>query len=91
MKPIFKFTPNAGDFTGCCNVRLYRVRFGLTGLKLSASLSGNAKTDARVQFTLIHGGQETLVDRSNAGFNFDHDEIPVLYSFRLKVVRAGSA
>ncbi|KAI1083348.1 hypothetical protein F5B20DRAFT_577728 [Whalleya microplaca] len=30
--------------------------------------------DALVRFTLRHGGCETLVNRSNAKFEFDHNE-----------------
>ncbi|OJJ42655.1 hypothetical protein ASPZODRAFT_169945 [Penicilliopsis zonata CBS 506.65] len=77
-----KLTPKAGDFAGCCNVRLYRVRFQMKGLKLNTSKRQPAE-EALVKFTLTHGGHETLVDRANLGMDFDHDPVRVLYSFRL--------
>ncbi|GJJ13687.1 hypothetical protein Clacol_007943 [Clathrus columnatus] len=72
---------NAGDFEGCCNIRIYRVRFALTGLKTSTSLP--AGRDALVVFKLTHGGNETILDRSNAAFEFRHEPVSTIFSFRL--------
>ncbi|KAK0703601.1 hypothetical protein B0T26DRAFT_757133 [Lasiosphaeria miniovina] len=81
ISPVYKYSANGGDFVGCCNVRVYRVRFRLTGLAPASSLKKDE--DALVRFTLRQGGRETLVDRSNAKFEFDHDEVSTVFSFRV--------
>ena len=78
---VYKYSSKAGDFGGCCNVRIYRVRFGLTGLKTASALPKDK--DALVKFTLRHGGSEVIVNRSNAGFEFEHDPVSTVFSFRV--------
>lgn len=63
------------DFSGLCNIRIYRVRFALTGLV--------AKETARLSATLTHSGGEIIVDRNNLPHRFIHDAITTSYSFRL--------
>ncbi|GJJ09136.1 hypothetical protein Clacol_003358 [Clathrus columnatus] len=75
---VDKYSTNAGDFEDCCNIRLYRIRFGLTGLRASTT-----DKKARVQFKLIHGGNETIFDRSNAAFQFKHEPVSTIFSFRV--------
>ncbi|KAF9565091.1 hypothetical protein CPC08DRAFT_213736 [Agrocybe pediades] len=63
------------EFTGCCNIRVYRARFGLTGLV--------AKKSAYVGCNLVHTGKEVLVDRQSVGLTFVHDPISITYSYVL--------
>jgi hypothetical protein len=72
---MYKNTKTKNDFSACCNVRIYRVRFGLTGL--------TAKKQARLTVTFRHSGGEIIVDRKNLGHRFVHDPIVSVYSFQL--------
>ncbi|GJJ09105.1 hypothetical protein Clacol_003327 [Clathrus columnatus] len=74
----YKYSTDGGDFQGCCNIRLYRIRFVLVGLK---ALTKSKK--ALVQFTLTQGGNETIMDRSNAAYKFEHDPVSTVFSFRV--------
>lgn len=71
-----KDTIQKNDFSGCCNVRIYRVRFGLTGLATD-------KLEAFVSVTLTHSGNEIIMDRENLRHTFEHDPISTKYSFNL--------
>ncbi|GJJ09108.1 hypothetical protein Clacol_003330 [Clathrus columnatus] len=75
---VDKYSTDGGDFEGCCNIRIYRVRFVLAGLKASAE-----SKKALVQFTLTQGGNETIMDRSNAAYKFEHDPVSTIFSFRV--------
>lgn len=61
-----------GNFDRCCSIRIYRVRFGFTGLKTTATVP----LDGSIfdQTMLVHGGNE-IVDRSLKPFSFDHDRV----------------
>ena len=78
IPPVLQDSQEAGDFAGCCNVRIYKARFGFTGLK-----TANGVEEARVQVALTHGGNETIVSRKNA-IEFEHDPVTVIYSFVLQ-------
>jgi len=72
---VYEHTTSESEFSGCCNVRIYRVRFGITGLI--------ARRQAYVNVNLKHKGQETIVDRKNVGHIYVHDPIHITYSFSL--------
>lgn len=72
---IYKNSTPKNEFSGSCNIRIYRARFGLTGLI--------AKKSTRVAVILRHGGGEIIVDRKDVGHRFVHDPISILYSFYL--------
>jgi len=72
---VYEHTNTESEFAGCCNVRIYRVRFGITGLI--------ARRQAYVNVNLKHKGQETIVDRKNVGHVYVHDPISISYSFSL--------
>ena len=74
---MYKDTVQKNDFSGCCNVRIYRVRFGFTGLAVKNSKLELVKVD------LKHSGEETIVDRLNSGHKFVHDAVKAIYSFNL--------
>ncbi|KAG6856632.1 hypothetical protein H0H87_002382, partial [Tephrocybe sp. NHM501043] len=67
------------DFSGCCNIRIYRVRFGFTGLKIQGK-----DLTARVTVTSKHSGDEIIVDRNNLDHKFVHDSITAIYSYDLR-------
>ncbi|KAG6826788.1 hypothetical protein H0H92_014396 [Tricholoma furcatifolium] len=64
-------------FSECCNVRVYRVRFGFENLKVKGT------ERAFVMVNLKHSGKETIVDRDNKDHRFIHDPITCLYSYYL--------
>lgn len=72
---MYKDTTPKNDFSGCCNVRIYRVRFGLTGLV--------AKKRTHVVVSLKHSGEEIIVDGDNLGHRFTHEPVTTVYSFHL--------
>ncbi|KAH7881755.1 hypothetical protein F5I97DRAFT_2076544 [Phlebopus sp. FC_14] len=80
IPPVLQYTKDAGDFKDCCNVRVYRVRFGFPGLKTASGI----QDEVRVHITLTHGGNETIVNRSNEGIHFDHNPVSAPYSFRMR-------
>lgn len=75
---MYKETLPKNEFSGCCNVRVYKARFGFAGLKLAPGV-----TSARVAVRMIHSGQETLVDQLNGEHEFTHESISVMFSFNL--------
>ncbi|KAJ7714460.1 hypothetical protein B0H14DRAFT_3015165 [Mycena olivaceomarginata] len=72
----------AGDFDGCCNIRIYRVRFVFIGLRTATKLERGESVFVRT--TLVHSGNDTIMDRSGKTFSFDHDGVSTPYSFRLE-------
>ncbi|KAG6819310.1 hypothetical protein H0H93_013136 [Arthromyces matolae] len=74
---MHKTTIQKNDFSGCCNVRIYRVRFGFENLKVKGT------EPARVTVTLTHSGKETIVHRTNMDHQFVHDPIKCVYSYNL--------
>ncbi|KAH7097575.1 hypothetical protein BKA62DRAFT_833180 [Auriculariales sp. MPI-PUGE-AT-0066] len=83
IKPSFQEDPQH-DFTKCCNVRIYRVRFVLEGLVAKQPEEPTiAPQPARVTVTFVHNGKETLVDRLNSAHYFEHDSLHSIYSFKV--------
>ncbi|KAH7885570.1 hypothetical protein F5I97DRAFT_1413611 [Phlebopus sp. FC_14] len=80
IQPVLKYSKDPGDFKNACNVRVYRARFGFTGLKTASGVN----EDVRVIVTLTHGGNETIVNRSNEAIHFEHNPVSTLYSFRMR-------
>ncbi|KAM6497685.1 hypothetical protein JOM56_005633 [Amanita muscaria] len=78
IPPMYKDTIKKNDFSGCCNVRIYRVRFGLTGLAPKKS-----NKMPRVTVIFKHSGGEIIVDRENLEHKFIHEPIAAIYSFHL--------
>ncbi|KAJ7724702.1 hypothetical protein B0H14DRAFT_3003611 [Mycena olivaceomarginata] len=72
----------AGEFDGCCNIRIYRVRFVFIGLRTTTKLERGESVFVRT--TLVHSGNDTIMDRSGKTFSFDHDGVSTPYSFRLE-------
>ena len=79
IPPVFKETSPTNDFSGCCNVRVYKVRLVFDGL----TTKGHAKS-GRLTATITHGGTESIVDKKNLEHVYTHDAIDVDYSFNLK-------
>ncbi|KAF8817289.1 hypothetical protein BYT27DRAFT_7237498 [Phlegmacium glaucopus] len=75
IPPVYKETIEKNDFSGCCNVRIYRVRFGFTGLV--------AKETARVSVVVRHSGKEVIVSKDDSSYKFIHNAIKTVYSFNL--------
>lgn len=67
-------------FTGSCNIRIHRVRFGLTGLTIQEDADVKR---ANVIVHITHSGKETIVDRNNKDHTFDHDPLTANYSYVL--------
>lgn len=66
------------NFSGCCNIRIYYVRFGFDGLRVV-----EGKEQARVSVGFRHSGEEEFVDRYNGSHKFVHEAITTMYSFIL--------
>lgn len=69
------------QFFGCCNIRIYRVRFGFVGLTEKEDTA--SKEEAFVSVKLTHSGTEEIVDKDNKSHKFEHDAITAMYSFNL--------
>ncbi|KAL6922481.1 hypothetical protein FSST1_006507 [Fusarium sambucinum] len=81
------------DFSGCADVRAYRVRFWLDGLTIKKDgcmKSGDEectaaveKEDVLVKVNLVHRGDSTFRDVHDQPHSFRHDEIHVSPSYRI--------
>ncbi|KAH0832337.1 hypothetical protein J3R83DRAFT_13353 [Lanmaoa asiatica] len=81
IPPVLRHTTPAGDFIGCCNVRVYRARFGFTGLKTAVGVKNGEEAFVHVELT--HGGHETIVNRSDEAVEFEHSPVGTIYSYHL--------
>lgn len=79
---MLQHTTQAGGFKGCCNVRVYRARFGLTGLKTAVRVKDGE--DMFVHAELTHGGDEAIVNHSNVSIQFEHSPVATIYSYCLR-------
>ena len=75
IPPVYKDTIKRNDFSDCCNIRIYRMRFGFMGLV--------AKEKTHVSIKITHSGKEVIVSRDNSSNTFVHDSIATRYSFNL--------
>ena len=85
------------EFRGCADVRIYRIRFWMRGLKLhGSSQSLGPQSVPRTSHSdklfgggkvvtakLKHSGYETVVSPDNQKLTFRHEPISVTFSYRL--------
>lgn len=81
IEPVFPRTKSralSSDFDSCANVRVYRVRFYLQGLKAKG---GSAGVEPQMKAEILHGGEETIVSRRGVPNFFDHSPLNTLHSY----------
>ena len=80
--PVFPGQPPnslSTDFTNCVNVRIFRVRLLLVGLKAKRNLSGAPQMKSIIK----HTGNETIVSRTGVPFYFEHSALNTLHNYSL--------
>lgn len=69
----------ASDFTNRCNVRVYRVRFILEGLK--AKSDPERKQDPQMKSIILHTGSEVIVSRKGIASHFEHTPLNTPHTY----------
>lgn len=85
IPPVFKGSKTESEFRGCANIRIYRVRFWLDGLRTNCGDSENSDSNdaTLVQIKLTHSGSDTFVDIENSQHVFRHEPLNIMWSYRL--------
>ncbi|PSS18884.1 hypothetical protein PHLCEN_2v3199 [Hermanssonia centrifuga] len=82
IAPVFpkqKSSSLSSDFDSSANVRVYRVRFYLQGLKATSDCPSMPKMKSVIE----HSGREVIVSRRGVSNLFDHSPLNTLHSYEL--------
>ncbi|PPQ95709.1 hypothetical protein CVT26_008352 [Gymnopilus dilepis] len=83
IDPVFprqKLGNLSSDFESSANVRVYRVRFYLQGLKAKSGFTG---PEPQMKAVILHGGNETIVSRRGVPHYFEHSPLNTLHSYSI--------
>jgi hypothetical protein len=81
--PVFPGQPPnslSSDFADCVDVRVYRVRLILVGLK-----SKPGRSQAQMKSMINHTGNETIVSRTGVPFFFEHNALNTHHDYSVDV------
>ncbi|KAJ3739417.1 hypothetical protein DFH05DRAFT_1560245 [Lentinula detonsa] len=79
IDPVFprqKPSSLSSDFESSANVRVYRVRFYLQGLKAE-----ECDSEPQMKAVIQHNGEETIISRRGVANFFDHSPLNTLHSY----------